>query len=93
MSAILPTEKPWISGVANVFRLLFKEQGNVALAKSPLLTFFKGGQDILAGEFIDRIRAHVQNNGDLFAVKQLLFPVQHMRPPEEIPLGEKVRSI
>ena len=66
--------------VADIFRLFLKKNGNIALAEAPLLSFSEGRQNILAGKFIHRIRAHIQNGGNLLAVEQFLFSFQHNLP-------------
>jgi hypothetical protein len=66
--------------------LPLEKDGNVPFAKSPLFAFFKGGQNIFASKFIDRVRAHVKNDRNLFAIEQLLFSFQHKHSPEQNPV-------
>jgi hypothetical protein len=85
MSAIYPN--PWAANglsVADVSWLLFEKNGDISLAKSPLFALLEGGQNVFSGELVDRIRADVQNDRYLLAVKQLLFSLQHSLSPEQI---------
>ena len=84
MSAISPPQRGGRLSVADVFRLSLVEYGDISPAKSPLFTFFKGGQNIFPGELVYRVRAEVENDSDLLAVEQLLFGFQHMQSPPAI---------
>jgi hypothetical protein len=56
-------------GVANISRLFFVKNGDIPSAESPLFSFLKSGQNVLAGELVDGIRANVQDYGNLLAIE------------------------
>jgi hypothetical protein len=67
----------YLLGIAYISGLFFKKNGNISLAKSPLLAFLKGRQNVFARELVDGVRAHVENYGNLLAVQQLLISLKH----------------
>src|SRR5688572_33422506 len=68
-------------GVTYISGLFFKKHGNISLAKSPLLAFLEGRQNVLTRKFVHGVRAHVENHGNLLAVQQLLISLKHKSPP------------
>src|SRR5579884_1497666 len=50
---------------------------DVPLAEAPLPPALEGRQHALAGQLVHRIRAQVEDLGDLFAVEQDFLPVEH----------------
>lgn len=78
--------------ITNIPILFFVEDRNVPFAEPPLLAFFEGRKNVLSSELIDRVRTHVQNNRNLFAVKQILFSFQHKGPPREFELRARVEE-
>src|SRR6266403_3808653 len=53
------------------------ERRDVALPEPPLPPLLEGRQQMLAREFVDGIRAHVEDLRHLFAVQIAVVPVEH----------------
>ena len=64
------------SGEPNRPGLLLRKAGDVLLFKTPLLAFFEARQDVFASEFVDGIRAQIEDDGDLAAVQEFFFALQ-----------------
>jgi hypothetical protein len=69
--------------------LFLVKNRNIALAKSPLLAFFEGRENVFPGKFIDSVRTHIENHGDLFAVEQFFFSIHHRLSLQKTPVGKK----
>src|SRR5580765_6616174 len=53
------------------------EGGDVPLPEPPLSALLEGGQDALARELVDRVGTAVEDLGNLFAVEQGIFCIEH----------------
>ena len=53
------------------------EGGDIASAKAPLAALFEGRQDIAPREFVDGIRAEVQEKRDLARIQQDIVLLSH----------------
>jgi hypothetical protein len=56
------------SGIADFSALSLVKNGNVSLSKSPLFALFESGQYIFSRELIHRVRAKIQDDGNLPAI-------------------------
>src|SRR5690349_16725569 len=72
----LALPEAWRSGGSRAAQLAF-ERGDVALSEPPLSPLLEGGQEVLACEFVDGIRTHVEDLRHLFAVQIPVVPVEH----------------
>jgi hypothetical protein len=62
------------------------ERSDVAFVETPLAAFFERREDAAACEFVDRIRAEVEQKGDLAGIKQDIVLVGHIHLPQ-LPLA------